>query len=570
MEVIIAVAVLAGLAIVFISIEAYNTRKEEQYFLRKLKKTYGQEPNKKYSLERFDKIGSYYKKHQTDGQIDDITWNDLGMDDIFMRMDYSLSATGEEYLYYRLRTPMYDTREMDKMEQNIRFFTDHERERVLLQLQMRKLGFTGKYSLYDYLDNLENLGKRSNWKHYILNALYIPAICAMAIEFSVGLMAVILISIVSIVTYYKEKGEIDPYIVSFAFVMRLYLLSGEVEKLKLTGFEQDLELLKKGRNSLKKMYRGSFWVMSAQRGNATGGNPIEMIMDYFRMVFHLDLMKFNKMLHVLKEHYREVDDMITAAGYLECMISIGAYRASLTSGYCMPEFTDGVLNEQKGPILYLEQGYHPLLQEPVKNTIEATGSVLLTGSNASGKSTFLKTVALSAILAQTTHTVTADCYRAPFFRIFSSMSLRDSLLSGESYYIVEIKAIKRILEEVSASDNQIPVLCFVDEVLRGTNTIERIAAASHILKKLSMDGALCFAATHDIEMTDLLTEYYTNYHFSEEIREGDIVFDYLLRKGRAGSRNAIGLLKLLGYPREITDSATDSALHFEQSGLWQL
>ena len=116
----------------------------------------------------------------------------------------------------------------------------------------------------------------------------------------------------------------------------------------------------------------------------------------------------------------------------------------------------------------MEGGWHPLLTHPVKNSIRKT-EVCAAGSNASGKSTFLKMVAVNAVLAQTIHTCTAESYHAPVFRIFSSMALRDSIQNGESYYIVEIRSLKRILD--AAQTETAPVLSFVDEVLQGTNTV---------------------------------------------------------------------------------------------------
>ena len=95
--------------------------------------------------------------------------------------------------------------------------------------------------------------------------------------------------------------------------------------------------------------------------------------------------------------------------------------------------------------------------------------VFVLGHSGAGKSTFLKMVAVNAVLAQTIHTCTAESYHAPVFRIFSSMALRDSIENGESYYIVEIRSLKRILDV--AEERKSPVLCFVDEVLRGTNTV---------------------------------------------------------------------------------------------------
>ena len=136
----------------------------------------------------------------------------------------------------------------------------------------------------------------------------------------------------------------------------------------------------------------------------------------------------------------------------------------------------------------------------------------------------------------------------------------------ESYYIVEIRSLKRILD--AAQTGTAPVLSFVDEVLRGTNTVERIAAATQILIHLSESGVLCFTATHDIEMTELLKNFYDNYHFEEVIRDGDISFPYELLPGRAGTRNAIRLLDLMGYDREITKRAAAQAEDFLQTGKW--
>ena len=113
------------------------------------------------------------------------------------------------------------------------------------------------------------------------------------------------------------------------------------------------------------------------------------------------------------------------------------------------------------------------------------------------------------------------------------------------------------------------MLCFVDEVLRGTNTVERIAASTQILKSLHKPGVCCFAATHDVELTGLLEAEYENYHFEEQIADGDISFPYLLMPGRATSRNAIRLLEMMGYSEEIIKKADDQAAEFLKTGVWK-
>ena len=113
------------------------------------------------------------------------------------------------------------------------------------------------------------------------------------------------------------------------------------------------------------------------------------------------------------------------------------------------------------------------------------------------------------------------------------------------------------------------VLCFVDEVLRGTNTVERIAASTQILKKLAKEKVECFAATHDIELTSLLKEEYDVYHFEGDVSDNDVRFDYKLKKGPATTRNAIKLLGVLGYDENIVKDAQDMADSFLERGVWE-
>ena len=145
--------------------------------------------------------------------------------------------------------------------------------------------------------------------------------------------------------------------------------------------------------------------------------------------------------------------------------------------------------------------------------------------------------------------------------------MKDDIVEGESYFMVEIKALKRILDMSQTSEEV--VFCIVDEVLRGTNTVERIAAACQILKTLQAENVICFAATHDIELTELLGECYVNYHFEETIENDDIHFNYELKEGPATTRNAIRLLQMLGYGDDITLEAETMAKRFLQNGVWK-
>ena len=115
---------------------------------------------------------------------------------------------------------------------------------------------------------------------------------------------------------------------------------------------------------------------------------------------------------------------------------------------------------------------------------------------------------------------------------------------------------------------QVPVLCCIDEVLRGTNTVERIAASAEILRCFAGRKVLCLAATHDLELTSLLGDVFDNYHFSEQIKDGDVRFSYRLQTGPSTTCNAIALLGALGYDRALVDSARTRADRFLTEGSW--
>lgn len=142
------------------------------------------------------------------------------------------------------------------------------------------------------------------------------------------------------------------------------------------------------------------------------------------------------------------------------------------------------------------------------------------------------------------------------------MAVTDDIMAGESYYIKEIKYLNRIIR--SLSDKRF-VICVIDEILRGTNTEERIAASFSILKYIHNKNCLAIAATHDIELTQLLDGIYANYHFREEMQDKDIIFDYKIHEGPSKTRNAIKLLKYVGFPDKIISDAESFKLNHANS-----
>lgn len=545
-----------------IALGRYHEKKQWMYLEKKCKEQYGRETDKKYKYENWNHIDAYFIRHRTDSAIDDITWNDLDMDKVLQKMDYTKSGIGEQALYHMLRSPLMNKEELMKREQRIAMMTD-EKLRLSLQLQFIRIGHSGKYSIWDYLELLEGLGKPSNALSITADLWIMLAIVLTVFYPMAGITALIGGVLFNFVRYFKKKGDIEPYLISFSYLMRILTSAKNVERIlkEQSVLIEDAEELYENRQVFQRFLNHSYWIMSPGRMQGSS-DPLELLADYLRMIFHLDLMKFNHMLGIVCSKEKQLGRIMEIMGELDASVSVACYREFLTQNgdvWSYPEF--GAKKQ-----IILEEGYHPLIDKPVVNSIETEQNILLTGSNTSGKSTFLKMVAINVLFAQTIHMTLARRYLACFFRVYSSMALRDDIVSGESYYLTEIKALKRILDQIDT--HTVPVLCLVDEVLRGTNTVERIAASTEILTHLSGRNMLCFAATHDIELTRLLNQDYINYHFCEEIEQNEIVFSYKLYKGEAKSRNAIRLLEMIGFAPEIIQKAQSNAEQFLRTGRW--
>ncbi|BCN31302.1 MutS-related protein [Anaeromicropila herbilytica] len=546
-----------GLLLLFIK-NIYDEKASKERALIKLKKEWGQVPDEEYTSEKFEALKWFYNTKKDQYDIDDITWSDLDMDQIYMLMNNTSSALGEEYLYSLLRKVKYTIEPLKERNEVIRFFETNAEKRIQMQSTFSKMGKVKKLSVFEYLDRVNQLKKRTNIPHILMASGLILSLISAFIIGAASVAPIIIFLALNIIRYYKYKAEIEPYITVFSYIVKLLDSVDEMRKIdapELQKYKDELE------SSMKKFHSFRKRTFLLSSGNNMSGDLSELIIDYVRILFHVDLIKFNNMLYLVQKNKKELFAMFETMGFLDSMIAVASFRTM------MGQTVEPILVKGKKPILSVEDVYHPLIDEPIMNSINTEQCVLITGSNASGKSTFLRTMAINAVLSQTIYTSVSKYYKASFFKVYSSMALKDDLFSNESYYIVEIKSLKRILDSVEAD---IPVLCFVDEVLRGTNTLERIAASAQILKSFSNNNAIAFAATHDIELTHILEHYYSNYHFSEEVKENAIVFDYKLHKGRAVTKNAIKLLAMIGYKEEIITKATEQANRFLEEGSWKI
>ncbi|MDF2504946.1 MutS family DNA mismatch repair protein [Clostridium sp.] len=258
----------------------------------------------------------------------------------------------------------------------------------------------------------------------------------------------------------------------------------------------------------------------------------------FRCLFSLEKWKI--------QYGNLIDDYVNTLGDFEVMSSL-AVLTHLDSEYNFPTFTNENL------IITADSLGHPLINSKnrIYNNMDMKNSIfIVTGSNMSGKTTFLRTVGINLVLAYAGAPICGKSMKCSLMDIFTSMRISDNLMEGASTFYVELMRIKKIIDHLPKKE---PMIFLIDEIFRGTNSKDRIIGARSVLKNLDKPWVCGLISTHDFELCDL--EYNNekkikNYHFSESYRENKIHFDYKLREGRCDSTNAKYLMKMVGIKIE--------------------
>ncbi|MHC6180764.1 MutS-related protein [Clostridium sp. JNZ X4-2] len=529
---------------------------------RKIEEQWGKKSDKKYDREQIDDIAGYFKNiklYEKDSFfIDEITWNDLEMDEIFKDIDTTFSTPGEESLYAILRKPIYNDENFKYRNKIIEYFMKNPDKRKNIQYILGKLGRKRGISITNYFyDDNSYEHKRSSLNMYrLFSIMPIVSIAVMFVNLYFGAFSLIVCCFINFGIHYFFKRKLDCRLRDFAYIINIVRCSNSILKAQVEELGQCIDRLKKAADSVKQIKKFYFSLFN-------NGTDMAMLMEYMSILFLTDIINYEKMSFILRQKSDEFKTIHSIIGNIDSCIAIASYRVRIKS-YAVPQLH--MCNNKKNQNIIIKNVVHPLIEKAVPNSLGIADSILITGSNASGKSTFLKTVALNIIFAQTICTCTASYFEGYYVKIYTSMALRDDVLSKESYYVVETKSLKRIIDSMNEN---IPIVCFVDEILRGTNTVERIAASSQVLKYFTLSNCICIAATHDIELAYILEDYFRNYHFQENIVNNQIAFDYKIYQGKSTTQNAIKLLSILGYEDGIVNKAEKKAASFLKNGLWE-
>lgn len=472
-----------------------------------------------------------------DFKVDSTTFYDLNLLDYIKRIDYSMSTMGASSLYARTREAHPILKDLD----TLRYIRENQEETISLMAKFLSFGEIKNKELFTLLKN--GIEAKFSFELYVK---FYPLIATLVL----GLFFVSKISFLSGITLILATNAIITKDISKKTqgASKMLTMLGKFSKLGTDVLKTDLELesierLRDYKTLLKKINRktGSFY-------NKVGLDT-DIFYELISTVTLHEAMLFLSIKDLVNENKENLCKLYFILGDIDNEIALSNlyYNLDLVCKADVADKTEDISiegEELHNPIIYLKDK-----EESVGNTFKFTKDILLTGSNASGKSTFLRTIGINHLMAKTLGFVVAKKFKTTDTDIFTSIDIKDSIEEKTSYFMAEAKTIKKMIDNPGN-------IYLLDEVFKGTNTIDRISAASSTLDYLSKQGFVV-AATHDIELTNILEKDFSNYHFEEVVTKDEIKFDYKLKEGRAATRNAIRILEMYDYPEIITKKARE-------------
>jgi DNA mismatch repair ATPase MutS len=465
------------------------------------------------------------------------------MNDLYSKIERTMTNPGECILYNILRTPLLSDKILKKRKEIIRLFQTNKEIREDIQIRLLRMGKQKGNGVTALL--CEELPPSTAFKYLFSFLALLAFVSIIAVPLLWGARGIIIfilpLYIINLLVTSKIRARLLLQLSAIRYLGAMIRLSKKLAAIKCPELADCCEKLKKATSATEKIARKTFLLFPESSFGSDIGTLLYAHIDIY---FLREVRIFYAVLDEIHAHKEELRLIYRLIGELDALQSAASYREGL-SGYVEPDFSDKEL------LLEIKDAIHPLLPNPVPNsiTIREKG-VTITGSNMAGKTTFLRTLGVNAILAQTIYTCLAASYTGNYFRIFSLINEADNLIEGKSYYLIEAE---HLLKMIKSSEKEILTLCLIDEPLAGTNSSERVIASFEVLNYLIDHNALVIVATHDLELAGKLKFAFKSYHFTDDVDDQGLKFDFKLREGITSTSNAIRLLEYLDYPKDIVE-----------------
>lgn len=507
---------------------------------------------KKLKQEAFewDKIKRFFESSDRSSAyqvISDRTCQDLDLDEVFMFIDRTSSRVGQQMLYATLRTLRQTRNQTERFEKIIRLIDEHATLKKTLLDQLATLTSTNAFAIVSLF--LKKHSPKPGW-FWLIKGLAIASVLSviLALIYPQTLLLLLPILAVNFSIHYWNKNNLYQYAGSIPQLARLnqvakHFSQHEAIKSLYPDIAPSIEAIEHLGPQM------ALFKLEAKLQSEVG-LVAEYALELIKALFLIEPLIFYNVLEEISQKRSQIEAVYRYVGELDMAMSIYLLREDLPF-FCLPT----LLVAQKK--LLTHDAYHPLIDQAVPNSIDVSDkSVLLSGSNMSGKTTFIRTMGINAILAQTLNMCFARQWQMPMLKIHSAIRINDDLLSAKSYYFEEVLTVKNLLEESQSNECH---LFLLDELFKGTNTIERVASGKAVISYLNQKSNMVFVATHDLELAELLKDSFSLFHFAETVQPEGILFDYKLKEGPLKDTNAIRILELNNYPKAVIQEAVQLA-----------
>ena len=508
---------------------------------------------KKNTILNLSRVSNYYNLYKGDHFLNDDIVNDLNIDDLFLKINCTSSKVGQQYLYHQLRVCNNSVEKINNFRDKLNHFNLklNEENKLQLKLFLEKINHEIDYEIIlSFESETKKNNKRAYLKFYLTFVFLIYF--AFIINPTIWFLSTLIISfIVNFIIYFRFKIDKTYFFIVFNRIYNLINVCKIIQNyLRKNNFdmEQKINYI----NIKKKFTFFSFF----NKTNPITQDPFALlfylIIQILKVITLVEILWFDKFENNMKLIKDDLLKIYKYIGEIDTLLSVNEFR-NKQPFFCEPNF---IISEKN--ILNVEEIYHPLLDNFVSNNFNLKNNCIITGSNMSGKSTFIKTIAINAILANSIYTCCAKKYETSFFDVLTSVNLKDNLFDNTSFYLQEIIKLKEI---INISTNNIrKKIIIIDEILKGTNHYDRILISKSILNYLSLNkNNIIFVTTHDLDLVVLLNKTFDKYYFEETFIENNLLFDYKIKQGISNSKNAIKLLKYIDFPIEIINDINVSS-----------
>ena len=443
----------------------------------------------------------------SDKTIDSQTSEDLLLKEYFHTIDRAITTPGRNSLCALLHSPLKNTDLIENRREFISKLSSNENLIFRIKKLLWKVKFSTKYSVNHVLfERPVSLFSREKLALFLL--VFVFLIITIPTLFNqLALYSILLFFIISFLVFARNVYIHNNYIPGLINLGAHYYTAKKIIKLfNSMGIEDPhMRDLKESMEPLKTILP---YLKFMATGSMSSEDPLQLILFMVKNIFCLDLIAYDRALSILNRKRSNFINFYCKYGMIDSMIVLAEQLESGELQYCRADFHSERSISSEGL-------YHPLLMDPVANSVTINGGLILTGSNMSGKSTFLRTIGINAVLAQTIGYCHAESFRLPLLNIVSIINKKDDMNNGESFYYFEAKRIASMIS-LNQSENY---LFLIDELLSGTNSLERVSASVSIIRHLlKMNHIIFAAATHDVSIAQNLLEECDCYYFSDSIR----------------------------------------------------